>query len=246
LSFLIYRLEFTKLKNYFKRKSREKEQREREELVVLIATDSESLVNSLSNTSWKVKDEWLKLIKKMLAEIQSKITVLWIPSHCDNEGNERADELANRGRLKDQKEVPVTQAIVKAKIKARKWTPTHERAKEVYNGRLKPKIDVESKWTKRVRSLFSRLRTDHAKELAVYQHKIGKIESPNCNECNQPETIKHVLCECVKTEEARVRNWPGKVHVSMLTSEPETCRRILAHRFPALRYAHTQDPPKHI
>ena len=119
---------------------REKEQREGEELVVLIATDSESLVNSLSNTSWKVKDEWLKLIKKMLAEIQSKITVLWIPSHCDIEGNERADELANRGRLKDQKEVPVTQAIVKAKIKARKWTPTHERVKEVYNGRLKPKI----------------------------------------------------------------------------------------------------------
>ena len=60
------------------------------------------------------------MIKKMLAEIQSKFTILWIPSHCDIEGNERADELANRGRLKDQNEVPVTQAIVKAKIKARK------------------------------------------------------------------------------------------------------------------------------
>ena len=63
-------------------------------------TTTTTLVNSLSNTSWKVKDEWLKLIKKMLAEIQSKVTVLWIPSHCDIEGNERADELANRGRLK--------------------------------------------------------------------------------------------------------------------------------------------------
>ena len=47
--------------------------------------------------------------------------------------------------MKDQKEVPVTQVIVKAKIKARKWTSTHERAKEVYNGRLKPKKNVESK-----------------------------------------------------------------------------------------------------
>jgi len=228
---------------------KEKEDKEGEQLSILIATDSESLVNSLKNRSWKIQDEWLKKIKKTLAEIRSTITVLWIPSHCDIEGNEKADDLANKGRTKDQNNVPVTQAIVKAKIKAEKWEPTHERAREVFKDRLKPKFEVESKWTRRMRSLFARLRTDHAKELANYQHKIGNIDSPNCTECNKPETIKHVLCECVKLEEKRVRMWHDTITVSMMTTHPELCRRILEHRFPALQHPRprsTPTTPKHM
>ena len=228
---------------------KEKEDKEGEQLSILIATDSESLVNSLKNRSWKIQDEWLKMIKKTLAEIRSTITILWIPSHCDIEGNEKADDLANKGRTKDQSNVPVTQAIVKAKIKAEKWEPTHERAREVFKDRLKPKFEVESKWTRRVRSLFARLRTDHAKELASYQHKIGNIDSPNCIECDKPETIKHVLCECVKLEEKRVRMWHDTITVSMMTTHPELCRRILEHRFPALQHPRprsTPTTPKHM
>ena len=87
----------------------------------------------------------------------------------------RADELANKGREKDQSETPVTQAIVKAKIKAGNCFPTHTGAKEMYRERRRPKFEIESKWTRRMRSLFARLRSNHAKELAYYQHKIGNI-----------------------------------------------------------------------
>ena len=208
---------------------KEKEEREEESLMVLIATDSESLVNSLMNSQWKIKDEWLKKIKSVLAEIKSKVTVLWIPSHCDIDGNECADELANRGRKKDQSEIPVTQAIVKAKIKAGNWFPTHKGAKEIYEARRRPKFEIECKWTRRMRSLYARLRSNHAKELAYYQHKIGNIESPNCPEYNQPqpETSKHVLCKCPALEERRVRNWhQGSIKVSMMTTHPEVCRKI--------------------
>ena len=65
---------------------------------------------------------------------------LLILSHCDIEGNEKVDDLANKGRTKDQNNVPVTQPIVKAKIKAEKWEPTHKRAREVFKDRLKPKV----------------------------------------------------------------------------------------------------------
>ena len=106
---------------------------------------------------------------------------------------------------------------MKAKIKAIKWTPTHSGAKEIFGERLRPKFEVESKWTRRMRSLFARLRSNHAKELRYYQHKIGNIESPNCQECEVPETIKHVLCECPALLEARHRNWPGgNVTVGMM------------------------------
>ena len=202
---------------------------------VLVLTNSESLTNALESKSWKIKDEWLQCIKNKLATIHSKVTILWIPSHCDITGNERADKLANDGREKDQSKVPVTHAIIKAKIKARPWQPTHAGAKEMYDGRLKPKFEVEANWTRRVRSLFARLRSNHAKELAYYQHKIGNIASPNCKECEVPETIKHLLCECPSLEEARARNWPGKVNITMMISHPDVCRQILEKRFQGLK-----------
>ena len=96
---------------------------------------------------------------------------------------------------------------------------------------------MESKWTRRMRKLFARLRSDHAKELGYYKHKIGKSETPNCKECEVPETIKHVLCECAALSEARHRNWPnGNVTVGMLVTHPEVCRQILEKRFNGLKY----------
>ena len=65
----------------------------------MILTDSESLVNSLANKTWKVKDEWLLRVKDTLTRINSQVTIMWIPSHCGIEGNERADQLANAGAL---------------------------------------------------------------------------------------------------------------------------------------------------
>ena len=64
---------------------------------------------------------------------------------------------------------------------------------------------------------------------------LEKIDSPNCVECNTTEDTKHVLCHCVITEEARVRNWSGSVTLDMLRDEPELCRRILTPRFPDLK-----------
>ena len=188
----------------------------------------------------KIKDEWLRKIKFLLAEIKSKITILWVPSHCDIEGNEIADQLANEGRKKDQSSTPVTQAILKAKIKARKWVPTHPRAKQIYGQKLRPKFEIEKSWTRLMRSLFARLRTDHAKELANYRYRIGTEKSPNCEQCGVPETLEHVLCHCSILEEARVRNWHGKVTVNMMISEPEICRKILQQRFPKLKYPPSQ------
>ena len=202
----------------------------------MILTDSESLINSLANRSWKVKDEWLLRIKDTLTRIDSQVTIMWIPSHCGIEGNERADQLASAGTLLNQDTIPVTHAITKAKIKRRKWQIEHPRAKATYGERRKPRAEVEGKWPRRVRTLYGRLRTDHAKELNYFQHKIGNIDSPNCETCNQTENIEHVLTKCPTLAEARARHWPEEVSVSMLVSEPDVCRQILAHRFPQLKY----------
>ena len=88
----------------------------------LICTDSLSLQSALAQNNWKDRDPWLKEIKQILFTLEEPVTLLWIPSHCDIPGNEKADELAKAGGELEQDQIPVTHKIVKANIKSRKWT----------------------------------------------------------------------------------------------------------------------------
>ena len=55
----------------------------------LICTDSDSLVAALEENNWKDRDPWLKQIKKIIFDYPHEITLLWIPSHCGIEGNDK-------------------------------------------------------------------------------------------------------------------------------------------------------------
>jgi ribonuclease HI len=203
-------------------------------LQFLVCTDSKSLCDALQNVSWKDRDYWIIKIQEQVLSLDADIKLLWIPSHCDVEGNERADELAKMGTRLCQKGVPISQKIVKAKIKNQKWKVGHARAGGIYGERRKPRIEIEKTWSRRVRTLYARIRTGHAKELKAYRHDIEKEDDPNCETCNVPEDTEHVLCHCAATEEARVRNWNGEVTMRMLVEQPDVCRKILGTRFKAL------------
>ena len=47
----------------------------------------------------------------------------------------------------------------------------------------------------------------------------------------ETETINHVLCDCVSTEEARRPYWNEAVNFEMLTTHPDITRRILAAKY---------------
>ena len=191
---------------------------------ILICTDS----RSLDNASWKDTNYWMKETRKVITRISSRVSLLWVPSHVDIPGNEKADELANEGAAKCQSGIPVTRDIIKARIKRRPWEVTHERALATYGKRRKPKFEIEKQWPKNVRVLFVRLRTGHAMELKWYRHFIGMEEEDVCEGCGVPETIEHVLCHCWSTQAARRKHWGGTVGIDMMTSHPEICRRILS------------------
>ena len=201
----------------------------------LICTDSLSLHEALLNNNWKDKDPWLKIIKENIYRSTSQITLLWIPSHCGREGNEAADRLANEGAKMCQDDVPVTHQIEKAKIKAKRREVTHERARNTYKDRRKPKVDVEKKWPRSVRSLFARLRTGHAMELRAYRHRLDEEVDPMCEICGEEEeTIEHVLCKCPADEQFLRVNYREELKIANMTTDPELCRRVLERRFPAL------------
>jgi len=128
---------------------------------VLICTDSMSLAQSLEKNHWKDPDQWIKMIKEQLHELPPKIVLLWIPSHCDVAGNERADELARLGTEMEQDNTFITHKIVKAKIMNQKWRIQNEKAQAIYQNRRSPKTEIEKTWPKRVRTKFAQLRSGH-------------------------------------------------------------------------------------
>ena len=202
----------------------------------LICTDSLSLQGALSQNDWRDNDLWLKKIKSIVFTLEEHTTLLWIPSHCDIPGNERADELAKAGGEMDQSQTPVTHQIVKAKIKAQKWPIIHERASSTYGGQRKPDFKTEREWPKHVRSLYSRLRTGHAMELKSYRFRLGQEEDAVCDECgDEEETIEHIICNCPAEEARRQRLKDGGVfQMTMMTTHAETCRKLLERRFEGL------------
>lgn len=208
---------------------------------VIICTDSLSVHAGLKNDSWKDAQDWIRKIKLQARRLDSQVTILWVPSHCGVEGNEEADRLAELGTKLDQSEIPVTQAISNAKIRRGKWKVVHERAKRIFQDKRKPNLKVEKLWPRRVQSLFSRLRSGHAKELRQYLYKIDVEDDPFCI-CGEEESIEHVLCECPLLEATRRKVMQEPVKPHHLVTEPEKSRQILATRFEGLKlHKHNDD-----
>ena len=65
--------------------------------------------------------------RQKLREIESLVVLIWVPLHFGIKGNERADVLADEGTEISKENVPVSEAISKAGIKARKWQPEYQK-----------------------------------------------------------------------------------------------------------------------
>ena len=202
----------------------------------LILTDSKSLVDALKKDSWRDNHEWLSKIKSSIANIIGKITIMWIPAHCDTAGNERADLLAKEGSKLNQSKTPVTFNIVKAKILGKKWKIGHPRATKMYGKRRGPKRKIEKIWPRKQRGMYCRLRTDHCKQLQNYQcNKIHKAESPLCPKCNEgDENIEHIICKCPALNDRRHQIRSGQWKVNDMVTRPLECMELLQQRFTEL------------
>jgi ribonuclease HI/exonuclease III len=200
----------------------------------LILTDSKSLVDALKRDSWRDNHEWLSKIKTNIANITCKLTIMWIPAHCDTAGNERADFLAKEGSKLEQSATPVTFNIVKAKILGKKWEIKHQRAKEMYGDRRGPKRIIEKVWPRNVRSMFSRLRTDHCRQLQNFQcNTLHKAETALCPRCGgEDDTIGHILCRCPTLEEKRQQIRIGEWKMGDMVKKPLECMELLRTCFP--------------
>lgn len=200
-----------------------------------IITDSMSMWQALKSNNWKDSDYHLNQIKEKIGELENKVALLWVPSHCNISGNEKADRLADLGTKEPQQEVPISEKIVKARIRRKKWDATHDRVKRIYKERRRPKWEVEKRWPRKVRTTYNRLRTGHAKQLAYYRYLIEKEDSPECLCGEGEETTEHLLCQCKLMQPTRDRLLIRNPTPEWLVKEPDKCRALLSARFPELK-----------
>ena len=201
-----------------------------------IFTDSDSLISALKEADWKDTHEWLRVIKSELGSLNKEVTICWVPSHCGTDGYERADQLASEGARLNQDQAPVTNSILKAKIRNKKWEIKHERAKRIFTHHRGPPLS-ERLWPLSVRRKYRRLRTGHDKELRRYRCKIEMDKYDTCQQCDakKPEGIEHVTCECPSLEYWRQYYSENPITPNMLVDDSEICRSLLAKKYKDLK-----------
>ena len=145
----------------------------------------------------------------LLHNVNSQITVVWVPSHIGITGNERADQLDNMGSKRQHTDIDVGVELQEMygrvdayinKLWQQAWNETTGR--HFYN--VQPDIVSRDRILFETRSaevLAHRLRLGKCR-LNSYLHDTG-----TCDSCGEAETTEHYLNNCLQNEiAAAVKN----------------------------------------
>jgi ribonuclease HI len=181
----------------------------------LIVTDSKSAIKALSQR--KSKSCTVQKVWKAMKQKQTKFELMWVKGHGNNQGNNKADEMAKKARINTDQEivkVPLIKKEIKKKIENsinNKWRAQWKNLDTCLKTKQIIKYPTMSK---RMRSLL--LKKKNLKEICewitghgpfrAHAFKMGKSSSKICRLCGtKEERNTHILLECKSTEILRKR-----------------------------------------
>ncbi|KAJ3619251.1 hypothetical protein MTP99_004950 [Tenebrio molitor] len=137
------------------------------------------------------------------------ILFVWIPSHCNLQGNDKADQAA-RGAIQagqeTQESLLLTDAIsiIKKSIHTdweTQWKNTNTKLRHIAPD-LQPKSHKEL--IRRESVILRRLRIGHT--ALTHKHLLERSNAPTCKRCSTPTTVKHILLDCPNLQHHREKN----------------------------------------
>ena len=155
----------------------------------MFLTDSKSVLDALAcHGEHELRVKLSKLIESR------RVVLQWIPAHCGISGNEKADELAQRGANMQQENLPITikqnKTIIKNKF------------------RVKTIHDDYHKLDSAGQVILICLRTGHNRLNAHMYKKMNLVPSSMCI-CNiEDQTTQHILQRCPNHTNIRNQLWP--------------------------------------
>lgn len=181
--------------------------------LAVICSDSYAALSSLASGLKSTRQD---IIYDILASLlrnsnTSLIMFLWVPAHVGVEANEVADKLAKQAL--NHADVDIQVALSKKEVQAKVKEVTHSKWQEAWD------VDSKGRHLNSIQQLvgngrsvyknrkediiISRLRIGHS-GLNYSLFKIGKHATGKCRNCDELETIEHILFSCQQYENERI------------------------------------------
>ena len=150
----------------------------------------------------------MDIIKLISSLNKSKVTIIWIPGHCDIKGNDKADKLAKTALNNDNINIEVHRQKEELLEKVHqdtiiKWQTLWNNSTTGQTYKIVcPNVTLKNKYfckNRKKETLISRLRLGKC-HLNYYLHKINRHATGLCQTCNVNETIEHFLLDCRESQ----------------------------------------------
>jgi ribonuclease HI len=184
---------------------------------IYIMSDSQAALKALRAHTFvsKLVSECLDILKGLSTKCE--LTLMWVPGHTGIEGNEIADELANKGAESHfiGPEPFFGYNGDKLRTKLLEWLEVRKRThfetlplnslSRRFLSYSKKRSALILATTKTEMKTLTGILTGHC-GLKYHMHRIGKCQEDLCRLCmEESETAQHILCECAATARIRLK-----------------------------------------
>ena len=191
----------------------------------VICSDSASVLESFTSFHSNSRQDILYQVLHTFTRIHRKggqVTFFWVPAHVGLQGNERADKLAKRALKANRVEmqVSISKAEVKSVIKEKiykKWQSMWDResrGRHLYQIQQNVRTARVAGKGRREEIVMTRLRIGHS-ALNKMLKLIGKHNTGLCEECQEEESVEHVIMRCRRYETQREKMRKGLVEAGV-------------------------------
>jgi len=143
-----------------------------------------------------------------LASKSFNILFCWLPSHVGITGNEKADKAAKSALNKPILRIPVPFTDLKPIINKyirNKWqqdwnSQTQNKLQQIFPI-IPPQSTLPSSFQRKDQIVYNRLRIGHTR--LTHSYLIDHTDPPECTNCHQQLSVKHILTECISYNQAR-------------------------------------------